>query len=100
LAAVAWAETAAAQIAATTTAYGPVLRVTLANPLPLDKKIYISGSFNAWGLGTTAWPMNLLPDGSYAARLPEWVRGNYEFKFHLGDWEHEATTARGSKINV
>jgi predicted alpha/beta superfamily hydrolase len=45
-----------------------------------------------------AWPMNLLPDGSYAARLPAWVRGNYEFKFHLGDWAHEAINARGSKM--
>jgi predicted alpha/beta superfamily hydrolase len=87
-----------AQTAATRPGYSPVLRVTLANPLPLDKTIYISGDFNSWGLGTTAWPMSLLPDGSYAARLPEWVRGNNEFKFHLGDWGHEAINARGSKL--
>ncbi len=89
------AQTAGANAATT---YSPILRVTLATPLPLDKKIYISGSFNAWGLGTQAWPMTMLPDGSYAARLPQWVRGNYEFKFHLGDWSSEAINARGSKM--
>jgi predicted alpha/beta superfamily hydrolase len=78
--------------------YSPIIRVTLASPLPLDKKIMMSGSFNSWGLGTQAWPMSMLPDGSYAARLPTWVRGSYEFKFHLGDWNTEALNARGSKM--
>jgi predicted alpha/beta superfamily hydrolase len=98
LATIACTQEALAQNSRAPTAYSPVLRVTLASPLPLDKKIYISGAFNNWALGASAWPMTLLPDGSYAARLPEWVRGNYEFKFHLGDWAHEATTARGSKL--
>jgi predicted alpha/beta superfamily hydrolase len=78
--------------------YSPVIHINLRTPLPLDKTIYISGSFNQWGLGTKAWPMTMLPDGSYAARLPTWVRGNYEFKFHLGDWSSEATTSRGTKM--
>jgi predicted alpha/beta superfamily hydrolase len=86
------------QTAAPQGAYMPVLRVKLRTPLPLDKNIFISGDFNQWGLGTKAWPMNLLPDGSYAARLPEWVRGNNDFKFHLGDWSNEAVTARGAKM--
>jgi predicted alpha/beta superfamily hydrolase len=84
--------------AAAAPAYSPIIRVTLRTPLPLDKSIFISGSFNQWGLGPKAWPMTMLPDGSYAARLPAWVRGNYEFKFHLGDWASEATTARGAKM--
>jgi predicted alpha/beta superfamily hydrolase len=98
LAAMAMAQEAVAQSAAAVPAYAPVIRVTLANPLPLDKQIFISGSFNAWALGPRAWPMTMLPDGSYAARLPQWVRGNYEFKFHLGDWGHEAVNAQGSKL--
>jgi predicted alpha/beta superfamily hydrolase len=88
----------AAQAAPPVTTYSPIIRLKLATSLPLDKSIYISGSFNQWGLGTKAWPMTILPDGSYAARLPTWVRGNYEFKFHLGGWESEAVTARGSKL--
>jgi predicted alpha/beta superfamily hydrolase len=98
LAAMAWADNVLAQAAATPTPYSPVLRVTLTSPLPLDRTIFISGSFNQWGLGTKAWPMTMLPDGSYAARLPVWVRGNYEFKFHLGEWSNEAITARGSTM--
>lgn len=82
----------------TTATYSPSLRITLTSPLPLDKKIFISGSFNNWGLGNHAWPMVMLPDGSYATRLPTWVRGNHEFKFHLGDWTTEAVNARGSKL--
>jgi predicted alpha/beta superfamily hydrolase len=78
--------------------YSPVIRVKLAKPLPLDRGIRISGDFNQWGLGDKSWPMTMLPDGSYAARLPEWVRGAYEFKFHLGDWDSEAVTARGVKM--
>jgi predicted alpha/beta superfamily hydrolase len=78
--------------------YSPVIRVILRQPLPLDKIIYISGDFNRWGLGTKAWPMTVLPDGSHAARLPNWVRGRYEFKFHLGDWSSEAINAQGSKL--
>jgi predicted alpha/beta superfamily hydrolase len=89
---------ATAQSAPATAAYSPVIRVTLRTPLPLDKSIFISGSFNQWGLGPKAWPMTQLPDGSYAARLPTWVRGNHEFKFHLGDWTSEATTLRGAKM--
>lgn len=80
------------------TAYSPVIRVKLASPLPLDRNIFISGTFNQWGLGSKAWPMSILPDGSYAARLPVWVRGHYEFKLHLGEWGSEATTARGSVL--
>jgi predicted alpha/beta superfamily hydrolase len=87
-----------AQTNAAAPAYSPVLRVTLRTPLALDKSVYISGSFNQWGLGDKAWPMTMLPDGSYAARLPNWVRGNYEFKFHLGGWESEAVTVRGAKM--
>jgi predicted alpha/beta superfamily hydrolase len=89
---------ATAQTAQAPPAYSPIIRVTLRTPLALDKSVYISGSFNQWGLGDKAWPMTALPDGSYAARLPAWVRGNYEFKFHLGGWESEAVTARGAKM--
>jgi predicted alpha/beta superfamily hydrolase len=78
--------------------YSPAIRVMLATPLALDKALYLSGSFNGWGLGERAWKMTPLPDGSYAARLPDWVRGNYEFKFHLGDWSSEAVSARGAKL--
>jgi hypothetical protein len=81
-----------------TAPYSPVIRVSLATPLALDKSIYISGTFNEWGLGTKAWKMTMLPDGSYAARLPDWVRGSYEFKFHLGDWSSEAVSPRGVKL--
>jgi predicted alpha/beta superfamily hydrolase len=86
------------QAAPASAAYSPIIRIKLATPLPLDKNVYISGSFNQWGLGDKAWPMTMLPDGSYAARLPAWVRGNYEFKFHLGDWAFEAINERGSKL--
>jgi predicted alpha/beta superfamily hydrolase len=79
-------------------AYSPIIRVRLRTHLALDKSIFISGSFNNWNIGPKAWPMTMLPDGSYAARLPDWVRGNYEFKFHLGDWGSEATSARGAKL--
>ena len=91
-------ENALAQTTPATPAYSPLVRVRLGRPLPLDKSVFISGSFNNWGLGDKAWPMTMLPDGSYAARLPVWVRGNYEFKFHLGGWDNEATTARGGKM--
>lgn len=98
LAAIACPNSALAQRSAAPSTYSPLIRITLATPIPFDKQIYISGTFNNWGLGTQAWPMSLLPDGSYAARLPDWVRGNYEFKFHLGDWAHEAVNAQGSKL--
>ena len=92
-------ENALAQtVPAVAPAYAPLIRVRLARPLPLDKNIFVSGSFNNWGLGDKAWPMTMLPDGSHAARLPIWVRRNYEFKFHLGGWDSEATTARGNKM--
>jgi predicted alpha/beta superfamily hydrolase len=91
-------QSATAQSAGAPSAYSPVIRVTLATPLPLDKVIFISGTFNQWGLGTRAWPMTMLPDGSHAARLPVWVRGHHEYKFHLGDWDSEAINARGSKL--
>jgi predicted alpha/beta superfamily hydrolase len=98
LATLACVDDALAQTPPPASTYAPVLRVMLAGPLPLDKQIFISGTFNNWALGPRAWPMTMLPDGSYAARLPEWVRGSHEFKFHLGDWGHEATTAQGSKM--
>ncbi|NJR20549.1 MAG: phosphonate ABC transporter ATP-binding protein [Hyphomonadaceae bacterium] len=87
-----------AQPQATPNDYAPILRVTLATPLALDKNVHVSGSFNNWGIDDKAWKMTMLPDGSYAARLPAWVRGNYEFKFHLGNWATEAVTARGAKL--
>jgi predicted alpha/beta superfamily hydrolase len=93
-----WSQGASGQGASPQAAYAPVIRVTLRTLLPLDKNIFISGDFNQWGLGPKAWAMTMLPDGLYAARLPEWVRGNYEFKFHLGDWGSEAVTARGAKM--
>jgi predicted alpha/beta superfamily hydrolase len=91
-------QTASAQAVAPPNAYSPLIRVKLVQPLPLDKTIFISGTFNQWGLGAKAWPMTMLPDGSYAARLPVWVRSFHEFKFHLGDWAYEAVNERGSKL--
>ena len=98
LASIAASQTGKAQNNTPAAGYSPVLRVTLRTPIALDKSIFVSGSFNQWGLGDKAWPMTMLPDGSYAARLPTWVRGNYEFKFHLGGWESEAVSARGAKM--
>lgn len=93
-------QTATAQTPAPSPAYGPLIRVKLIQPLPLDKTIFISGSFNQWGLGPKAWPMTILPDGSYGARLPIWVRRSHEFKFHLGDWAYEAVNEQGSKLGL
>lgn len=98
LASIAASQTGKAQNNTPAASYSPVLRVTLRTPIALDKTIFVSGSFNQWGLGDKAWPMTMLPDGSYAARLPTWVRGNYEFKFHLGGWESEAVSGRGAKM--
>jgi len=65
---------------------------------PPSATLYVAGTFNGWAPGAPAYALARAPDGTYAVRLPDSVRGPVQFKFTRGSWTTVETTASGADV--
>ena len=63
---------------------------------PANASIYIAGSFNNWDPGNTNYILTN-NGGTYSITLPAGA-GTIQFKFTLGSWATNETTASGAQL--
>lgn len=65
---------------------------------PAGAAIHVAGSFNVWNPGDSSYRLRTAGGGEHVITLPDFVRGDIEFKFTLGSWESVETTASGGDV--